>query len=1142
MNLLFRVRLGMATATALIFALVASSAHAENLLPDPSFEKAGDRNRFGQVFPEWAGWIYGPPARFVASPIAHSGKLSCEIVADSGAKVRMFSKPTPFAPGRYRVKAWLRGLDIGNLSHATDFAVQVDGPWFRLGKVGTFGWTPLTYTFEVAPGDTKPRQVFFGLVTSGRLWVDDVSLEKVDDTEPLTPQPVLGAEEAPIAPPSPLTAQATRCPECGYRIDPSWERCYACGTAREMATGRSGPPVLVLADFESGSIKPFLSGTLERTRPIVGTGSLLLEKKYAMLEMPMDWSGYDYLRFEVVNPSAQVIPLTLEIRDSETKDYWTRVNVQTAAPPGRSTVSIPTALYVGEKSRPGRLLLRNQVRRFVVDIGDRGPVTLDNFRLERLDTASVQFPELLAFDFGPEGSPLCEGFERAGAGTIYSAGRGLGWVKPSLWRSLDALQPDALARDFVCVNSGVFRVDLPNGKYHGMIMVDCPAGYWGELPRYRKRSVTANGRTVVSDGWDFASFRDWYFRDAAREDPPGADPFDRYVMGAVPERRFEFEVADGKLEIAFQGADWSICLSALVIWPDTKKEAGEKFLAWVLERRRAQFAEQFKRGDAPRTGDAAPAKGARLFRRHPMAPPMAQDGPRPGEETPGEGLRVAAAAGEETMLSFSLQVAPTTGGEIGIEAGPFTAAGGASLPASAILPGWLDFRVTRVVADGSIYTVKPRYWRPVPAPDSRGLTRTFWVRVRIPADAKPGEYRGALAVKPASGSPLRVAATVRVLPFKLDPIRDLPVGPWGVRIPLPWFPDDPATRQWEGRMLGQNLDALREAGCTTFSGLPDLAAKAAGGKITLETERADREMTMARERGFDQLVCAYGSGSSLGYRPYGNAQGPDDAAAKDGGFPDAAAFLKALWSEVNAHATRAGWTKVAWNLCDEPVGEAVAASAKNALAHRAVAAGLDRVVFMGATSLHGNDPKDPHLALAQALPLAALNNHDEEAIRAIQSAGNAFAFYNGGNRWTHGRYMKMLVAKHRLALRLSWHFNVVAGNPYSALDCREDDYCWFNTNAAGELIPSLDFLVDVLPGLNDYRALTTLDRLLRENPNHPAAAAAQKVYEEMIALSPGGTDRQVAEIRHREGKLDDYDKDRARVDSAIESLLVPASR
>ena len=64
-----------------------------------------------------------------------------------------------------------------------------------------------------------------------------------------------------------------------------------------------------------------------------------------------------------------------------------------------------------------------------------------------------------------------------------------------------------------------------------------------------------------------------------------------------------------------------------------------------------------------------------------------------------------------------------------------------------------------------------------------------------------------------------------------------------------------------------------------------------------------------------------------------------------------------------------------------------------------------------------------------------------------------------------------------MKFRLSWHWNAVAGDPFYALDCREDDYAWCNTSPAGELIPSVEF-ERLREGLDDYRRLITLAKLV----------------------------------------------------------------
>jgi hypothetical protein len=265
---------------------------------------------------------------------------------------------------------------------------------------------------------------------------------------------------------------------------------------------------------------------------------------------------------------------------------------------------------------------------------------------------------------------------------------------------------------------------------------------------------------------------------------------------------------------------------------------------------------------------------------------------------------------------------------------------------------------------------------------------------------------------------------------------------------------------------------------------------------------------------------------------YGDGNGPDEAFAKKAGFADAESFLKALYGQIEEHAKANNWVPIAWNLCDEPQAEAAEAAARNAALHAKVATelGLKLQTFMGATSMEGNDPKNPHYGLVTSLPMPSLNGHDEASVKLILDKGHKFSFYNGGTRWTYGRYMKALSAKYGLAYRVTWHLAALAGDPYYALDCREDDYCFYNTDENMTLVPSMTVLNEIMPGLNDYRYLTTLERLLKEKANSPAAAEAKKVYEDQINLVPG---------KDRPNPKDPatFENDRQAVVKAILSLL-----
>ncbi len=61
---------------------------------------------------------------------------------------------------------------------------------------------------------------------------------------------------------------------------------------------------------------------------------------------------------------------------------------------------------------------------------------------------------------------------------------------------------------------------------------------------------------------------------------------------------------------------------------------------------------------------------------------------------------------------------------------------------------------------------------------------------------------------------------------------------------------------------------------------------------------------------------------------------------------------------------------------------------------------------------------------------------------------------------------------------MAWHWNITAGDPFYALDSREDDYAWALASPDGQLIPTVEF-ARIAAGLDDYRHLLTLARLAK---------------------------------------------------------------
>jgi hypothetical protein len=249
------------------------------------------------------------------------------------------------------------------------------------------------------------------------------------------------------------------------------------------------------------------------------------------------------------------------------------------------------------------------------------------------------------------------------------------------------------------------------------------------------------------------------------------------------------------------------------------------------------------------------------------------------------------------------------------------------------------------------------------------------------------------------------------------------------------------------------------------------------------------------------------------------------------GFKDYSEFVKMVYAAIEQHAQEKGWLPVYWNLGDEPSAEDLKSAIANATAY-GIAFPNGPPFFTAATSVeagHAN-ASDPYFMFARALGVAALNLHDEAGVNLLHRQGGQWAFYNGGDRWSYGAYLYKAAKEFNLKFRVAWHWNIVAGDPYYALDCREDDYAWANASPDGQLIPSLEF-ARIAAGLDDYRYLLTLARLAKAKAGSPAAQAGEAlIHGRMAAFHLGDRDHD------RLFGVQDWSAFRERLADAIEAL------
>jgi hypothetical protein len=120
--------------------------------------------------------------------------------------------------------------------------------------------------------------------------------------------------------------------------------------------------------------------------------------------------------------------------------------------------------------------------------------------------------------------------------------------------------------------------------------------------------------------------------------------------------------------------------------------------------------------------------------------------------------------------------------------------------------------------------------------------------------------------------------------------------------------------------------------------------------------------------------------------------------------------------------------------------------------------------------------------------------------------------------------------QYHMKFRLSWHWNACAGDPYYALDCREDDYAWCTGTPDAQLIPAVEF-ERLREGLGDYRRLLTLARLTKQKAGSPEAQAGQELIAARLASFKLGQRDHDALFG-----TDDWQAFRLKTSAAIEAL------
>jgi hypothetical protein len=235
---------------------------------------------------------------------------------------------------------------------------------------------------------------------------------------------------------------------------------------------------------------------------------------------------------------------------------------------------------------------------------------------------------------------------------------------------------------------------------------------------------------------------------------------------------------------------------------------------------------------APTPTDAQKELGYILFTRNYLDPVYYNTNPR-AYEIRNE-VKLFATPGEYEPVAFAAYPLADLEG-VSLACSDLRGPNDALIKAAAV-----DLRFTRQLARG----VKPFMWMVGPEALEqfktlsipKGRTTQFWITVKVPADAAPGEYQGTLTLRPANRPAAEVKLTAVVLPFKLAEDPEMNFG---------WY------YTGSGPTLRRELEDLRAHGCTTLMlHEPRIKSLTADGKAEVDFSTWEEHCELCAELGF----------------------------------------------------------------------------------------------------------------------------------------------------------------------------------------------------------------------------------------------------------------------------------------------------
>ena len=876
-----------------------------------------------------------------------------------------------------------------------------------------------------------------------------------------------------------------------------------------MALPAPGGDALVIADFEGGQLSPFAGqGAVATTEHAThGSGAVQVPGgtwfnagDYA--RMPRDWSNGDVFRMDAFNPSEKAVRLTLQVRDPMGgRGYWAWHNRYVALAPGSNTVEFSLAdMWRGEVLRhdiPGMLDTKNIV---ALNINSDGPYILDYVRLEKSGMPKVDVPGLKAFKVAKSGMPGFGGFLSLTEKDVYTKEKGWGWTRSGFGNMLDRIHPDNLFRSWIGCYNAELAVDLPNGKYRVLLQLEDP-GYWEFMQNYRRRTVAAEGATVIDESMDAAAFKQRYFRNQDAEDFPGDDPFEKYVETRHPWHTFDVDVADGQLDLAFRSDDaYGNTLSAVIVYPVEQAEAGARFLAYVKGQRRADWAQRWKPVAKPVAAPAfagaiaeeANRDGYALSAQSPYTQPSYDQMPQDAAALTD--LMLAAAQDEFEPCVFGLWPAKPLG-KVEVSVSALKGAAG-EIPAANVSVQVGRYRFARFQGHQSgLYTVSERQLSRFNRTEADTLrctntmARRFWITVHVPADAAPGEYRATVTVKAEKGGTREIPLKVDVLPFKLpDPAHLFSL--FGIMVvPVPYYPEMQAEHPNQVERMYRDL---RDHGINYMdsSESSSVAVKWEGGKAGFANPDAfDKDLALRKSLGFKEGAVAIDGGCTL-----------DELAAAGSTIRGLSRdkFIEAWHKPLTEFAKARGWPHPYFCYSDEP---SLPETLNKLTAINNAVHAVSPDIWIG-IAYHAQSPES--YEMLKTLDVHQVENGTTADYLLARKAGKVVLRCNiGSDRLAFGAGEWLAAQEKKCDGAITFSYSGCHVDIYYGLDAREDDYNMAPPRLDGTLATTATYEW-IREGIDDYRYAWALDLFTKDAKAAATTTDAAKGLLKSFAEIGGG--------------------------------------